>query len=66
MGVMDRAGPTDQWPDPENPIEGELNKVMTIMKGQSNRERFEREMFRRSCLSNFDRSIERETSNKRY
>ncbi|KAL3117911.1 hypothetical protein niasHT_005154 [Heterodera trifolii] len=63
----ERSMAKESWTEPTNPMEGELGKVMAIMKRLSNFERFEREMNRRSGMSKLDKfgTFERETPTKR-
>lgn len=43
LGVPDRRTSNEPWPEPLNPLDEELGKVMNIVKGLSNFERLERE-----------------------
>uniref|UniRef100_A0A914GTB9 Dynactin subunit 4 n=1 Tax=Globodera rostochiensis TaxID=31243 RepID=A0A914GTB9_GLORO len=67
LETNDRSLAKELWPEPTNPVETELSKVMGIMRRLSKVERFEREMTRRSCLSKADKfgTFDRETPTKR-
>jgi hypothetical protein len=43
LGIPDRRTSNEQWPEPTNPLDEELGKVINIMKGLSTYERLERE-----------------------